>query len=875
MKHFRSIVILLALFIAGTAYADDSQMSLPLLREELLAIKEESEKVKKLQTFFAEELTHFSRQEATKLLEELFLWDEIQSNNVLKLEVGNYIASYYSRIGQSDACLEMYFTLLPLSKKVEAKEYFSMIHTGIGHEYFYLGNYEKALQYFRISHENNTAYRDSGAIAGTHINLGISFSRIAETDSAIYHIQEGLAIYSALKDTVKIATTLNNLGSVYHRQLGNTEVALNYFKEALELLSIVSNPYQEGITTMNIGVLLYELEDTELAIEYMQRALENGKRLDNIPLYKLSLQNLMQMYADMERFDSSYVYQNQYYALHDSLNSAQQKSIVRALEEQFEADQREKEKQIADLRIKQLYYGIFISLLVIILLLLLAYQIYRRKKMKEEIATAKSNFYAYLTHEFRTPISLIKSPAQQIFRNSQDETIKHHSQLIMKNADELLHLFNQLLDITKLENHAYIQQQEFGDVVAHIEAQIEKFKPLAAQKNIKLSFTAPDKGIKTTYAADIVQKAFQNVLSNAIKFSYEKGKIEITLAELEENGHPALELSVRDYGKGLSTETAARIFDKYQSFDKGVNPDGVGLGLPLSKELLQLIGGDIRLVLPKDAGCEFIIRIPVQRQHDITETLTNQEDQPSILLVDDNAEILQFLKQELSSYYTCHVAVNGKEALEIAQKTLPDIILSDVMMPVMEGTELAAKLKENELTEHIPVILLSAKSSATAKQEGLKAGAITYISKPFDIEEIKQMIANYLKWTAALHAKYAVYAAAEKTEPEGLLGNKNAFIVKCLEIIASNLEDASFGVNELAEALCLSRAQVHRKIKALTGLSTTGLIRNVRLEHAHALLQAGLDINVSEVAYKTGFSSLSYFSKSYSSYFGKQPSANL
>jgi signal transduction histidine kinase/response regulator of citrate/malate metabolism len=873
MKHFRSILLLFAFLFSELVYAESNHTILPLLREELISINEESKKINRIKTFLKEELVDLSRQEVLKLLEELFSWDVVQNNNILKLEVGNYIASYYSRIGQSDACLEMYFSLLPLSKQVKPREYYSMVHTGIGHEYFYLGDYEKALKFFQSSHENNLKYRDSSTIAGSYINIGTTFSRISETDSAIHHIEKGLEIYTALRDTVKIATTLNNLGSVYHRQLEHTEIALNYFKEALDLLSKVSNPYQEGITTMNIGVLLFELEDKDLAIEYMQRALRSGKQLDNIPLYKLSLQNLMQMYADLERFDSAYSYQNQYYALNDSLNTAQQKSVVRDLEEQFAADQLEKEKQIKDLRIKQLYYGILISSLVILLLLLMAYQIYRRKKMKEVVATMKSNFYAYLTHEFRTPISLIKSPAQQIYRNSKDAMVKHNSQLIMKNADELLHLFNQLLDITKLENHAYIQQQEYGDVVAHIEAQIEKFQPLAAQKNITLTFYEPNNRIKTTYSADILQKVFQNVLSNAIKFSFENSKVEIVLSEEEKNGNTLLKLSVRDYGKGLSDDAATRIFDKYQSFDKSINPEGVGLGLSLSKELLQLIGGDINLVLHKDEGCEFIIRMPLQGLPETAKKETNQESQFSILLVDDNTEILQFLKQELSSYYTCHVAVNGKDALETAKKNLPDIILSDVMMPVMDGMELVAKLKENELTEHIPIILLSAKSSAVAKQEGLKTGAITYISKPFDIEEIKQLISNYLKWTAALHAKYSVYSTPKNNEHNGLLGNKHAFIVKCIEIIASNLEDSSFGVNELAEALCLSRAQVHRKIKALTGLSTTGLIRNTRLEHAHVLLQTELDINVSEAAYKTGFSSLSYFSKSYSAYFGKQPSS--
>jgi YesN/AraC family two-component response regulator len=333
-----------------------------------------------------------------------------------------------------------------------------------------------------------------------------------------------------------------------------------------------------------------------------------------------------------------------------------------------------------------------------------------------------------------------------------------------------------------------------------------------------------------------------------------------------------LQVDVRDFGSGLSKNAINHLFSQYNSSDKSVDNPGTGLGLALSKELMQLIDGDLELIETSAQGTLFRLTVPLKEVKKHSSMEEDNEALKKLLIVDDNEDILQFLNQELSSFFQCILARDGEEAFDLAKEVLPDIIISDVMMPKVTGIELAEKLKQELLTDHIPVLLLSAKTSAEQKNKGLKSGAVTYMTKPFDVEELKQTLFNYSTWIESLKAKYEVGDDQSSIDESALGNHQHPFIQKCVAIINDNIQNTEFSVNELADSLYLSRTQVHRKIKSLTGLSTTAIIRNIRLEYARDLIHSNNDMNVSEIAYESGFSSLSYFSKCYSVYFGIQPS---
>ena len=530
------------------------------------------------------------------------------------------------------------------------------------------------------------------------------------------------------------------------------------------------------------------------------------------------------------------------------------------------------------------FWALSLYLLVIILLLILFIN-YRINEgiMKNEIVLKeketqqlkeldemKNRFFSNISHELRTPITLIMGPTEQLSKVKEEKEQKHLLSIIEKNANSLLNLTNQLLDIAKLEAGALKPYMVWEDIIALLKQLIAVFNLEAQSKKCEIIFEGPT--VATYYyAPDLMERIMYNLLSNAIKFSNKGGKITISLKELS-NG---IIIEVKDNGRGIASNELPNIFNRFYHLDANRKEVGNGIGLSLVKEIITLLNGTIKVVSSieeHDHGTTFIIFLPFEKatHETILEVSNNEEEEfnavnkvsskPVILLVEDNKELADFITSSLIPYYTVFCAEDGQKGIDLALEILPDLIISDVLMKRKSGFELCKYLKTDINTNHISIILLTAKFDMESKLEGLSYGADDYISKPFNITELLLRIENRLeqqkKQRNFLYRNLKLLPSETEND---LKPSENDFLVQIYGIIDSRLEDENFNVEELATALNMSRTSLHRKIKVLTNLSSGEIIKLYRLKRAVSFLSQ--KFTISEVAYKTGFGSPSYFTK--------------
>ena len=515
-----------------------------------------------------------------------------------------------------------------------------------------------------------------------------------------------------------------------------------------------------------------------------------------------------------------------------------------------------------------------------------------QKEHLEQLDTMKSAFFTNISHEFRTPLTVINGMTESISGNDKQKN------LILRNTDNLLKLINQILDLSKLENKSLEVQNVQGDIIKFIRYIIESFHSLSNRNNTIIKLVCKKLNIMMDYDQEKIQHIVSNLLSNAIKHSSSGGQVIVELDKesirVGDNNKDSLILSVIDKGSGIKESELSKIFDRFYQVDDDVSKaGGTGIGLAFTKELVDLLNGGIEVNSQVGIGSTFTIKLPITNEasllnehldhaaegnsdlllssevsdHHIQDNLPiNQNDKPLLLIIEDNADVVEYLARCLESDYKLLYAYNGRVGIESAIETIPDIIISDVMMPEKDGYEVCNILKQTEETSHIPIILVTAKADIEDKILGLEYGADAYLSKPFNPKELKVRLDKLILSRKLLQEKYSAGSPIKKPEPN----SEDVFLIKVQSLIMENLETYNFGPNELAKELAISRSQLHRKLKALTDTSTSNYIMLVKLRAAKNLL-INTKMNISEVAYATGFNTLNYFSKSFSKMFNCSP----
>ena len=506
------------------------------------------------------------------------------------------------------------------------------------------------------------------------------------------------------------------------------------------------------------------------------------------------------------------------------------------------------------------------------------------KKSLEELNELKSQFYAGISHEFRTPLTLILGPTYQLLEEITDSNKKHQLKLIRDNGEKLTKLVNQLLDLSKSEARKMPVHFSKGDIVLFINTQVLAFKTFAESKNIKINFSSESKSIIMNFDSDIIEKIISNLLSNALKFTNEFGEIYISLNSTKDK---MLIISVKDNGIGIEKSEHEKIFESFYQIKKTntLKDVGTGIGLALVKELVVLHSGLISIESEVNVGTTFIVKLPIK-----TDTIPNnlqakaensvvikeknifeefEDNKQIILVVEDLKEMREFIVNILSSKYSVVEASNGENGILKAKEILPDLVISDIMMPIKNGLELSKILKADEKTSHIPIVLLTAKASEESKLNGLEAGADNYLTKPFNPKELKIRVKNILK----LQEKIREQIKSELfVVPKGnkIKSKEKLFVDKVLEIIDKNMHESNFGVEDLASKMFISKSQLYRKVKALTDYTPVQLILNYRLKKATELIEQNYG-SITEVAYEVGFNNLGYFSQTFKKEYGVSP----
>ncbi|WP_296385985.1 ATP-binding protein [Winogradskyella sp.] len=524
---------------------------------------------------------------------------------------------------------------------------------------------------------------------------------------------------------------------------------------------------------------------------------------------------------------------------------------------------------------------------------------HREVERLKELDQVKSKLYTNITHEFRTPLTVISGIADQL-KNSGNKN------LIKRNSDQLLNLINQMLDLRKIESGEISIQKKQDDIIKYLRYQTESLKSLAEAQELTVHFLSDEKSLFMDFDAEKIMRIHSNLLSNAIKFTPKGGDIYVQLSIEEAEVNRAFLIKIRDTGIGISEKQLPRIFERFYQVDdtstrKG---EGTGIGLTLVSELTKAMGGDINVTSTKDEGTTFIIKLPITNiaEHNDTNVLdisntsmisaiapsqlvktsiieNSKQILPTVLIVEDNADVIHYLISCLKDFYNIEIAMNGEEGIEKAITNVPDIIVSDVMMPIKDGFELCKVLKIDERTSHIPIILLTAKADAKSRLEGLQRGADTYLSKPFHKEELLIILQSKLELRKTLQSKFMQFTNESSLSENEHQNNKDlkqhieiedVFLQKIRTIIEEDLSNSEIGILQLVRGIGMSRSQIFKKVKALTGNSPSIYMRSIRLHHAQKLLKT-TNFNVSEIAYKVGFSSPVYFSDVYLETFGYRP----
>jgi signal transduction histidine kinase/DNA-binding response OmpR family regulator len=517
----------------------------------------------------------------------------------------------------------------------------------------------------------------------------------------------------------------------------------------------------------------------------------------------------------------------------------------------------------------------------------------RKKSQLEELSKLKSRFFTNLSHEFRTPLTLIMGPLQQLLKSQPGQRDKALLETAYQSAQNQLNLVNELLELSRLEAGKMSLKARKQDIVAHMKAVVYAYESLAEEKEVDYQLIGPGQPVEVFYDAEKIEKVVNNLLSNAFKFTPVGGAITV---EVSKKSKQVL-ISVSDTGAGIPINQLSKVFDRFfQGKQEGHTQQSSGVGLNLAKEIVQLHHGSIQVQSRPGQGTQFEVLLPLGRQHlEAHEILheaspilpslpgpfvdkprellrqpqTNSQPLPNVLIIEDNTEVRAFICQRLAAHFQVAEAEDGASGIQKALDQLPDLIVSDVMMPHKNGYEVCATLKADVRTSHIPIILLTAKAEKEEKLEGLQTGADDYLAKPFDAEELVIRMANLIQIRQHLRARFAT---AIELKPSEVSANSvdQEFLEHAMQIIEENMSNEHFKVDFLAREIGMSRPHLNRKLRALVNQSTNQFIQSVRLQRAASLLrqQAG---NVSEIAFQTGFSSTAYFSKCFKEKYGETP----
>lgn len=784
----------------------------------------------------------------------------------------------------------------------------AMLYGNIGVTFEQAGNDAKAFEY--TFKELNTARKigNTSLEASALSNLGAIHSQGGSADSVLYYYEASLELAEQIDYKDLIITNLDNIGA-YYSGINDYANARNHLNSAYELASDSEYQYQKIYITNNLAknYLAEGLPDS--ALKYAEMQLDLATDYNFLYDQQLAWSNLSDIYEKNEDYQNALDARVKYSEIKDSLLDRDRLQQLENLREQYESEQREQTIDMLTLEAETAIFrrnAYLASGLLISIILLLLYSSQRIKNRKnrqlldksKEVAEMKSNFFSNISHEFRTPLTLITGPIGMLKKEIDDPEIRNELETMERNADRLLSLINQLLELSRLESGKLELSVIQTDIVSIVKGVTMTFQSLAEIKQINLDVRSDTAYLEARVDKEKLETILINLISNAFKFTPDGGQIEVRLSQTTSaNTEETYQIRIKDNGKGIEEPEQDHIFDRfYRGTDASESHfEGSGIGLALTKELVEQHNGSIHVNSTPGKGSEFIVEMPIGRELFAEQQLTDkpatdtkklislpvdsesssngkktEPSSPILLLIEDNMDVMNYLDNILRDSYQIIKAVDGEEGVNAALENIPDLIISDVMMPKIDGYRVAEILKQDEKTSHIPLILLTAKAGQNDKMQGLRAHADEYLTKPFRPEELLIRIQNLIESRRQLRKKFKrdFILSPDKSEAHSM---DEAFLLRVREVVDRHIDDEGFTVEQLGNEVGMSRSQLHRKLTALIGRSATEFIRFYRLQRAKDMIsrQAG---SISEISYAVGFGSPSYFSKCFREEFGVTPS---
>jgi signal transduction histidine kinase/DNA-binding response OmpR family regulator/Tfp pilus assembly protein PilF len=858
-----------------------------------------------------------SNNEKNKVLAEEAL--EISRKIDYKKGIGmalKYHALYYWVNGNYERAIVYAIEMLKVFENTPDKLGLSQAYNLLGLIYHRSNDYDKAKTYYKKALNVRQRAGLIKDVAYSYNSLGALCLNAEKYDEALAYFHKSLQIRKQINDGEALSQSYGNIAGTYMAKKEYSK-SLEYFQKTFQLLKDSPNKYRIATNLSILGEVYIHLKNYGLAKTYLTRAEALAKAMRHKEVLVDTYSRLKLLETSRERFESAMAYSELMHTYKDSIYTEKKAKQIAEAEALYESEKKdrkilalEQQKQIQNLEQTFLLTGLCIAVPTFLVIYLL--QRSHNKKIKsllkiqeslnlklQETDHLKSKFFANISHEFRTPLSLILAPVEE--KLSSSTLISHEREsfdLIKRNAIRLLDLINQLLDLSKLEVGKMELRVKKGNLKKFLLELVASFDSLAEHQKINFVKILPSQLDMVCYDADALEKIVNNLLSNAFKFTPPGGTVEFSAIRGCDSDE--LSLKVSDNGRGIAVEDLPYIFLPFyrSKHIREEDPQGTGLGLSLVQELVKLYGGTIKVDSSIKLGTTFSLTLPVgetrfsqasfstktsndrvtplhQAKLDSENAyLSHEVDQKKqkqdlILFVEDNNDLRNFISINLSDSYLILTAKNGEEGLAVAINSLPSLIISDVMMPQLDGFHFAQELKSDERTCHIPVVLLTAKADLQSRLEGLETGADDYLSKPFSTAELRVRIKNLIEQRKRLACKYrANLNTPRPLNHEPSLDEK--FLQKVKEIVEKNIGNTSFGVEQMAGEVNLSRAQLFRKLKAITGLSPNEFINDIRLEKAAALISAKADI-LTQIGYSVGYNEQSYFAKRFRKKFGVSP----
>ncbi len=765
---------------------------------------------------------------------------------------------------------------------------------GIGNVSLSLGFFDDAKIYFQKALEDEIILESPIGQAINYANIGSIYEQTGKIDSARMFYELSLEQNILGKSDMGVGLCYIHFGNLYKNE-GKYEEAKAEYQKAYDLMENISDRWHWLEACLSIAEIHLLTNNFGGFNKYINLAEETATDIK-------SPEHLSVVYRLKHNFD---IQQKNYYSalqnfklsmnMLDSVQGVKKGSQYMDLRvnyerskytrnlQQIEAENKA-ERERKQLTLYALWLAVFAAISFTVVLYYAFIQRTRSNKILRELEKARSDFFTGITHEFRTPLTVILGLAENIKEKKPDtkDAIE-----IIRQGNILLNMVNQLLDMAKLKSSVDLSKWVYGNISVFVEMSVEVYKSYAATKSIDIIFKSEESILFVDFVPVYFNKIIGNLLSNAIKHTPNGGKVFVKISK--ENSR--FILSVADTGSGILPEDLDHIFEEYyQGSNNYGNEPGTGIGLAITKKMVEIMNGTITADNRPEGGAEFILNIPLKQNIEVDEkwnisdfdneyirtdeiykgeeyefkdselTVVGDESAWSVLIIEDNRDIRHYIGSLLEDKYTLRFATNGEEGISKAREFMPDLIITDLMMPVMDGFSLCRAVRENEILNHIPIIVITAKTTDEDKQLAIKSGADAYLYKPFSAAELRIRVKKLLEQRQALREKYSKAMIEGNYDKVELSNSDHKFLNRIITIVYEQISDKDLNTDVVAEAMNMSRSQLNRKVRYITGYSTSAYILHIRLEKAKRMLKTD-DTPVSDIAMSCGFDDSSYFSR--------------